>query len=63
VIAAADMEFAAPAGKSSIVMATCRSGAGVVPEIRTSLAMNKAQTTKGNVRAGFMEAILRVGAF
>ena len=58
VMAAADMEFAAPAGKSSMVMATWRSGVFAAGESKTPRVMQKARMANRQVSNGFIRSIL-----
>src|SRR5207244_3130587 len=62
-MAAADMEFAAPAGKSSMVMAIWRSGGVAARESAVLHAMQEANTANSQVSNGFMMAVLPAGTF
>jgi hypothetical protein len=54
-IVAADIELADPAGKSSIVIATWRSGCVAALELTAAAMTENAQTTTKTAHGGFMK--------
>jgi hypothetical protein len=62
-MAAADMVFAAAEGKSSMVMATWRSGGTSARDAEFPVAMEKANIKHRNARTGFMESVFLSAIF